>query len=456
MNATVLVVDDEPTYRALYTQVLTEAGLAVLSASGAAEASAVLRAQRIDMVVSDVRMPGGSGLDLLKTVRTTTPNLPFLLVTAYADVRDAVEALKLGAVDYLAKPVDLDELLASVEHTLGITTETTAEDPPAAARGEIICESSAMRQLLRDAWQIAQSDVGALLLGESGTGKEVLARFIHRNSARAKAPFVAVNCAALSASLLASELFGHERGSFTGANTSRRGRFREADGGVLFLDEIGDMPLELQPVLLRALERRAVTPVGGSGEEPTDFRLLAATNRPLDADVAAGRFRADLFYRLNVIALELPPLRERVEDILPLARGFLAAAGGPSRRISRAAKLHLEHHDWPGNVRELHNAMARAHLLARADVILPEHLPPVVRAATEESRQSVPAAVPDEATPAEPDGTNASLGTLQESEIASLKRALKATSGNRTHAAALLGISRRGLLKKIKRYALDA
>jgi two-component system, NtrC family, response regulator HydG len=448
MSHTVLVVDDEPRYRALYAQVLSAAGIAVTEAGSAAEAMRLIDAGPPDMVVSDVRMPGASGLELLASARTKAADLPFLLVTAYGDVRDAVAALKLGAVDYLAKPVDLDELLACVQDALGIRPPEVPEEIPPEAIGDIVAEGPAMRGLLRDAWRVARSDVNVLLTGESGTGKEVLARFIHRNSGRARGPLVAVNCAAVPATLLASELFGHERGAFTGASTRRDGRFREAQDGTLFLDEIGDMPMELQPVLLRAIEQRAITPLGATGEIHVDFRLLAATNRPLEEDVAAGRFRADLFYRLDVISLGLPPLRERPEDIVPLARGFLAASGEPGKRISHAAARALLAYPWPGNVRELANAMQRARLLTRTEVILPDNLPPAVRQARGRAEENPVADGGTEMAPRE------GFQTLEQSEIASIRKALAATDGNRTRAAALLGITRRGLLKKVKRFGI--
>ena len=440
MSPDVLVVDDEPRFRALYTEVLTAQGLSVVEASSVAEARARIDEARPAMIVSDVRMPGASGLDLLSAVRAFAPDLPFLLVTAYADVRDAVAALKLGAVDYLSKPVDLDELVASVHDALGIARGPVVPEVPPELIASIVSASAPMQAVLGDAWRIARSDVNVLLTGESGAGKEVVARFIHRASDRAKAPCVAVNCAALPAELLSSELFGHERGAFTGAVTARKGRFREADGGVLFLDEIGDMPMALQPVMLRVLEQRTVTPVGGTGETPVDFRLIAATNCELEQAVAEGRFRADLYYRLNVIALEIPPLRERLDDIAPLARLFLKAAGADDKRLSRATLRAMHAYHWPGNVRELENVMRRAALLTRADVILPENLPQAIRKA-----QPKPPSVTSD------DG----VSTLQESEIAMLRRALGATGGNRTRAAELLGITRRGLLKKLKRFGLQ-
>lgn len=445
MIRSILVVDDEIRYRELYARVLRQAGFAVREAGNAAEALRFLADAPPDMIVSDVRMPGESGLDLLRRVREERPDLPFLLVTAYADVREAVDALKLGAVDYLAKPVDLDELLAAVRDTLGIGTDGDSVLPAGSLEG-IVAESPAMRSVLRDAYRVAQSDATVLLTGESGSGKEVVAQFIHRHSLRRDKPLVPVNCAAIAPTLLASELFGHEKGAFTGAVTKRRGYFREAHEGTLFLDEIGDMPLELQPSLLRATETGRITPVGSDKECVVDLRLIAATNHNLENDVAEGRFRQDLFYRLNVITIDIPPLRQRPEDIGPLARLFLNRDSAENRRLSRAALQTLASHHWPGNVRELANAMAHVRLLSQTDVILPEHLPPAVRKAAGK-------VAPD----SRPLGADDQIGTktLEQHEIEAVRAALKQTGGNRTHAAQLLGITRRGLIYKLKRLGLE-
>ena len=445
MNKAILIVDDEARYRDLYARVLRDAGFDVLEAEDVAAALKAIGAATPAMVVSDVRMPGASGLDLLRRARHDHPGMPFLLVTAYGDVREAVDALKLGAVDYLAKPVDLDELLAAVRDALGVHGGGDADVPASALEG-IVAESPAMRAVLRDAWRVAGSDATVLLTGESGCGKEVVAQFIHRHSGRRDKPLVTVNCAAVAPTLLASELFGHEKGAFTGAVAKRKGFFREAHEGTLFLDEIGDMPLELQASLLRATETGRITPVGADREVAVDCRLIAATNRKLEEDVAQGRFRQDLFYRLNVITIDIPPLRERPEDIAVLARFFLNRGDTESRRLSRAAMQALQNHPWPGNVRELANAMAHVRLLSQTDVILPEHLPPAVR-------KSAAKAVPDTPTATQakrPEETK----TLEQQEFEAVAAALKQTGGNRTHAAQLLGITRRGLIYKLKRLGL--
>lgn len=302
-----------------------------------------------------------------------------------------------------------------------------------------------MRAVLRDAYRVADSEATVLLIGESGSGKEVVAQFIHRHSPRRDRPLVAVNCAAIAPTLLSSELFGHEKGAFTGAVAKRKGYFREAHESTLFLDEIGDMPLELQASLLRATETGRITPVGGDHEIEIDCRLIAATNRRLDEDVAAGRFRQDLYYRLNVITIEIPALRDRPEDIVPLARHFLNQTKTENKRLSRAAIQALLAHDWPGNVRELANAMSHVRLLSQTDVILPEHLPAAVRKGVIKVRPPMQTAV---ATPAD-------SKTLEQQEYDAVVAALKQTGGNRTRAAEILGITRRGLIYKIKRLGLD-
>lgn len=436
----ILVVEDEASLREVFAAVLSQAGFEVEAvANGQAGLKSIAR-RLPALVVSDIRMPGISGLELLQRAREAHPELPFLLVTAFPSVRDAVQALKIGAVDYLEKPVDLDELVAAVRDALG--TEHCPSRPGGGERlsqavlGDAVAESDSMRAVFADALQVANSKATVLLTGESGTGKEVLARFVHRHSPRASGPFVAVNCAAIPASLLASELFGHRKGAFTGAVADRIGRFREADGGTLFLDEIGDMPVELQPTLLRAIETGRITPVGGDAEQPADFRLLAATNADLQQAVATGKFREDLYYRLNVINLELPPLRERREDILPLARHFLKRRD-PAKRLSSAVARMLQSYPWPGNVRELANAMERVAVLARNELVMPEHLPPAIRHAAPASEEF--------ALPNDP------LQTLREHEAIAIRKALEQTNGNQTKAADLLGISRRTLINKLKR-----
>lgn len=446
MTARILVVDDDSRYRELYCSSLRGGGFETIEASSGDEALSMLRQEAPAMVVSDVRMPGLDGLGLLKEARLLHPELPFLLITAYADVKDAVSALKLGAVDYLAKPLDLEELLVAVRDALGLANPARLQlSIPEPLLHGVVIHSPVMLQLYQDAWAIARSDVPVLITGESGAGKEVIASFIHRAGKRASGPLVALNCGAIPAGLLASELFGHEKGAFTGADARRLGRFREANGGTLFLDEVGDLPLELQPGLLRAIETSHVTPVGSDREISVDYRLVAATNRDLESAVQEGRFRTDLFYRLNVINLHVPPLRGRSEEILPLARHFLDKPGSEKKRLSRTAAEALLAHDWPGNIRELANAMERARLLSQTEVVLPEHLPPAIRA---RARGVEPG--PVSGSPA-----TSVAATLDELERQAILRALNEAGGNRTRAARALGITRRGLLYKLKRMNLD-
>ena len=436
MKPKILIVDDDNGHRKLYARTLNEAGFETTEAVDGADALQEIEAARPQMVVSDVRMPEIDGLQLLQQVREKHGELPFLLVTAHADVRGAVNALKLGAVDYLEKPVDLDELVAAVSDALGTkSTVTVPDDVPPEAMDGIVAESRVMQTLFRDVYRVARSDANILILGESGTGKEVVAGFIHRNSPRSGKALVAVNCAAIPANLLASELFGHEKGAFTGATARRAGHFREADGGTLFLDEIGDMPLELQPALLRAIETGSIKAVGSDREVAVDVRLVAATNHDLKEAVRNGTFREDLYYRLNVITFSLPSLAGRPEDILPLARCFME----PGKRLSPATARCLQQYRWPGNVRELANAVKRACILSNAEIILPEHLPPDLTAA---------------APPCTPHPAPQKVQTVEDAEIAAIRSALEQTDGNKTRAAELLGISRRALLYKVKRYRM--
>jgi DNA-binding NtrC family response regulator len=437
MRATLLIVDDERPFLELYSAVLEAAGFTTVTARDAKEALAKIHREHPDLVLSDVRMPGTSGLELLESMRRAGQDIPFLLVTAEPDVRDAVSAMKLGAVDYLGKPVDLDELVAAIRDTLGMRhSHADADSGP--VPDDIVAESPSMRALLADAARVAQSNISVLITGESGSGKELVARYLHQQSERSIGPLVPVNCAAIPGNLVASELFGHDKGAFTGADHARPGHFRSAARGTLFLDEIGELPIEVQPAFLRVLETGRIVPVGTSIEIDVDFRLIAATHRNLATAVADGRFRQDLYYRIAVVELRVPPLRERPEDIQALARRMLRTSG---HRLTRRASQALLTHSWPGNVRELANALEHARLLAPSEVIDVEQLPPSLREenAIQEERNHQPAPLP----------------TLEESEIASIRKALEQTAGNRTHAARLLGITRRGLIYKIKRFGLE-
>ncbi|NLF17389.1 MAG: sigma-54-dependent Fis family transcriptional regulator [Lentisphaerae bacterium] len=436
----VLVVDDDAGQRQLLAGFLGQQGYAVVTADSAAAALSRLAAGPVALMISDVRMPGQSGLELMRQARERYPSLPVLMVTAFADIRDAVAAMRDGALNYLEKPIDLEELL-------DVVRQAVAPAAPAAAAGDgtpalpagVVAESAAMRDVLREAALVAPFDSRVLVLGESGAGKEVVARLIHDWSPRRDRPLVCVNCAALPDPLLESELFGHEKGAFTGAVSTRLGRFEEAAGGTMLLDEVGEMSLPLQAKLLRVTQDGTFQRLGSNRALHSDVRLIAATHRDLEAEVAAGRFREDLFYRLNVIEVTLPPLRERRADILPLATLFAAKYGGGRHRLSPAVSAHLVGYGWPGNVRELQNAMERAVLMARGGLILPEHLPHRVLGGGAAATAAMPAADPEAA------------GRLQQVEAMLILQTLRQQAFNRTATAKALGISRRALIYKLRR-----
>jgi DNA-binding NtrC family response regulator len=430
----ILVVDDDPGQRSLLQTFLERNGHHPLVADSGEGALKLLTTAPVSMMISDVRMPGMTGLETLRRARQLHPKLPVLLVTAYADIRDAVGAMRDGAVNYLSKPIDLDELLRTVEQ---ITGQQTPADKPSALPlpPGIIAVSPLMRAVFNDAALIAPSESRVLITGESGVGKEVLADAIHRWSPRAKGPLVKVNCAAIPETLLESELFGHEKGAFTGAHQTRTGRFEEANGGTIFLDEISEMSPQLQAKLLRVTQDGTFRRVGSGRELHTNARILAATNKNLEAQIKEGRFREDLFYRLAVVELGVPPLRERREDILPLAAHFIGQFGGDKTRFSPIVSEGLERYPWPGNVRELRNAMERAALLSRGGVVLSEHLPGRVRP-SETSVVPSPGGDPQR---------------LEEIERDAILATLRRLDYNRTETAKALAISRRALTYKIQR-----
>ncbi|PAY17378.1 sigma-54-dependent Fis family transcriptional regulator [Rhodopirellula sp. SM50] len=427
-----MIVDDEPAQRELIGGFLQRQGLEIIEASSAESMLESLQQRAPDMILLDVRLPNMSGIEALPEIRQRLPTVPVILITAFADVRQAVEAVKRGADDYLSKPIDLEELKVTVFDVLGMRSVDDSPDrsplPPLPA--EFICQSSAMRGLIETIAVVAPSDAPILIQGQSGSGKEWIAKLIHQWSHRAKHPIVTTNCAGLSATLVESELFGHVKGAFTGASENRLGMFRSAGGGSLFLDEIGEMPLEMQPKLLRALETHQVTPVGADRPVDVDTRLIAATNRNLQDEVTEGRFREDLYYRLNVVELIVPPLADRREDIIPLAKHFASQFSNRQVRFSPQASRAMLAHTWVGNVRELRNAIQRACLLCQGDVILPEHLPAHVAV---DQRAELPDA-----------------GRLSQVERATILATLEECDGNRTKAAKVLGISRRALIYKLR------
>jgi DNA-binding NtrC family response regulator len=439
---TVLIVEDEANMRRVLGALIARDGFEVAEARDGAEALDRIREGGIDAVLTDLRMPQMNGLELLGEVVRRHPEIPVVLLTAHGTVGSAVEALKHGAFDYLTKPFEPDEVRQVIRKAVQTRAldarearAEAAEDPERLLQGT----GAALAEVRRVIERVAATSASVLISGESGTGKEVVARSLHRRGDRAAAAFVKVNCAAIPEGLLESELFGHEKGAFTGASSSKPGRFELADGGTLFLDEIGEMPLAAQPKLLRALQEGRFYRVGGTATVSVDVRLIAATNRELRREVAEGRFREDLFYRLHVVPLSLPPLRERRADIPELARFFVTRV---NRRLHReisglepAALERLCAHDWPGNLRELENAIERAILLCEGTVIRAHELLPE--------------------TPAD---SSAGEGPLRERirratrqiEREAILEALRLTDGNVTQAAQRLGLSRRGLQLKMK------
>jgi DNA-binding NtrC family response regulator len=432
----ILVVDDDHGQRSLLETFLRAKGYRTQSAASGEAALQLLAEEPFSMMISDVRMAGMSGIETLRRVREKHHDLPVLLVTAFADIRSAVSAMRDGAVNYLAKPIDLDELMATVRLALapGSQPEATHETE-APLPGGVVTKSPLMQAVFRDAAVIAPADTRVLITGESGVGKEVVADVIHLWSKRARGPLVKVNCAAIPENLLESELFGHEKGSFTGAVQQRIGRFEEADRGTIFLDEIGELPPPLQAKLLRIINDGTFRRIGGGGDLHTDARVIAATNRDLEEQIAAGRFREDLFYRLNVMEIHIPPLRERPEDILPLATHFIGQFSRQKSRFSATVVAGLMRYSWPGNVRELRNAMERAALLSRGEIVLPDHLPARILAANAEN-----AARPGAAEPRR----------LEEIEREAILNALRKNNYNRTETARELAISRRALTYKLQ------
>ena len=429
-------MDDDPGQRSLLESFLRSQHFEVVLADSGERALALLPGGNFSMMISDVRMPGLSGLETLRRVRPQFPALPVLLVTAYADIRDAVVAMRDGALNYLAKPIDLDELLATVRQATGMTDATPLQF--AAAKKippHVVAHSPLTIALFQQIALIAPSETRVLVTGESGTGKEVVADVIHLWSARATGKIIKVNCAAIPETLLESELFGHEKGAFTGATAQRIGRFEEADGGTIFLDEIAEMSPPLQAKLLRVTQDGRFQRIGSNREIRTNARILAASNRNLEDEVKHGRFREDLFYRLNVVELNVPPLRERREDILPLTNLFITELARNRPRLAEATVVCLQNYAWPGNVRELRNAIERAVLLSRSEMILPEHLPAKMR----EAAKNVPGA------------PLADTQQLDEMERAAILSALAQHKSNRTETAKALGISRRALLYKLQR-----
>ncbi len=450
----ILVVDDDPAMRHLLSVILTDHGWEARAVASAPDALRELEARDVDLVLTDVRMPGMDGLALLREIQRLRPELTVIVMSAYGAQDAALEAMKAGAYDYVSKPFKKDEVVlvlrkAEERERLArenrrLRTELAGGWGPA----NLVGPSAAMQEVVRQLRKLAPQKTTVLVQGESGTGKELVARALHELSPRAALPFVAVNCGAIPSELIESELFGHVRGAFTDATRTRKGLAEEADGGTLFLDEIGELPLALQPKLLRFLEDEEVRPLGDVRARKVDVRVVAATGRDLRRAIAAGQFREDLFYRLEVVGVRIPPLRERPDDIPALAAHFLArhARLRPelgSMSLSPEAQEALRAHRWPGNARELEHALERAVVLADGPVIREEDLPETVRAAP---------------APGEPSRVHGTLSIKRETrriEEQLIRAALEKTGGNRTRAAELLELSYRALLYKIKEYGIS-
>ncbi|MBN7137896.1 nitrogen regulation protein NR(I) [Lysobacter enzymogenes] len=460
--ARIWVVDDDRSVRFVLATALREAGYAVDGFENAADALSALEQRGApDLLFTDVRMPGDSGLALLEKLKARAPSLPVVVMSAYTDVASTAGAFRGGAQEFLSKPFDLDEAVALAARTLATSAPEISAEPEAeaAAADILIGDTPAMLTLFRAIGRLAQAPLSVLITGETGTGKELVARALHRESPRAQRPFVALNTAAIPAELLESELFGHEAGAFTGAQRRHVGRFEQAHGGSLFLDEIGDMPLPLQTRLLRVLAEGEFFRVGGRELIRVDVRVIAATHQDLEGLVAQGRFRADLLHRLDVVRLRLPPLRERRGDVPQLAERFLAAAaqrfGAPLKRLSKPALERLMAHDWPGNVRELENVCWRLAALAPGEAIAREDLDDALgaepaAAAAAAAGESWEALLSAWARAQLAEGrANLHADARERFDRALLEAALAHTGGRRTEAAARLGLGRNTLTRKL-------
>ncbi len=448
----VLIVDDE---RSMCELIATDLRLRDVSSSwctSASEALGCVAEQEFDVILSDVRMPGTSGLQLCEQLTDNRPDIPVIVMTAFGSMETAIEAMRAGAYDFVTKPIEMDMLALSIARAtrhrrLQQQVQVLSEAVKRAERfGEMLGDSPVMQELYGQLQRVADSEASVLINGESGTGKELVARSIHKHSRRANMPFVAVNCAALSETLLESELFGHSKGAFTDARSERKGLFLEAEGGTLLLDEMGDMPMVMQVKLLRALEENRVRPVGSDKEIHFDVRVLTATNKDLESAVADGRFREDLYYRINVIQIELPPLRARGTDILLLAQYFIKQFADRSEKeivgISEPAAEKLLVYSWPGNIRELRNVMERAVALTRYDRIAVEDLPEKIRD-YKSSQVFIGGDDPSE------------LVSMEEIERRYVLHVLETVEQNRTLAARILGFDRKTLYRKLRQYGVD-
>ncbi|HEX4382595.1 MAG TPA: sigma-54 dependent transcriptional regulator [Myxococcales bacterium] len=448
MRARILFVEDDAGLRRLLAETMVARGYEVASAGNGEEALTRLEMGDVDVMVTDFHMPGMDGLALCRRVTEAWPDIPVIVLTAFGSLETAVGAIRSGAYDFVTKPVELDALALSVSRAVerrGLKEEVRRlRAQVSLPAGDVIGESPILRKAYAVLERVADAEVPVLVLGETGTGKELAARALHDRSRRRNGPFLAVNAAAVPETLLESELFGHTRGAFTGAQSARKGLFQRATGGTLFLDEVGELPLATQPKLLRALQEKKVRPVGSDEEVAFDARIVAATHRDLQALVEQGRFRPDLLYRLDVVSIELPPLRARGNDVLLLAREFLRRAAASARKpvlgLSPEAARKLLDYAWPGNVRELQNCLERAVALARYDIVTVEELPKRIQEFDPRT------ALPEAAEPS-------TFATLDEVERRYIERVLEASGGNQSSAARVLGIDRKTLHRKLAGFA---
>jgi DNA-binding NtrC family response regulator len=449
MSGRVLVVEDHETERKAVTSILKSEGLTVYGAENADKALSY-QDEKIDVVLTDLHMGDVSGIDLLNLWKKKMPDTQFILLTGHSSIDSAVEAIKAGAFDYITKPVNPDELMLLIKRALDSINKDKEIDTLRRrldhkfGLDQIVGQSKQMKEVFDKIQRAAPVDSTVLVLGESGTGKELVAQALHHNSTRKKGPFVAVNCAAVPATLVESELFGHVRGAFTGATDRRMGRFEQADNGTLFIDEIGDFEIGLQAKLLRVLETLTVTPVGGHEDRKVNVRVLAATSRDIHKMVEQGTFREDLYYRLNVVTIHLPPLRDRPDDIAILAEHFLKEITEKKhtaiRRLSHEVMERFQTYRWPGNVRELRNTLESMMVLADSEILTEKDLPE--RIAKGSAQSTTPKEIPTGLT-------------MEELEKLAITKALDQCAGNRTHAAGRLGISVRTLQRKLRQYEFE-
>jgi two-component system nitrogen regulation response regulator GlnG len=457
----VWIVDDDRSIRWVFEKALGREGIAFSSFASAQEALDALGDGAPQVLVSDIRMPGPSGLELLHAVKQQHPAVPVIVMTAYSDLESAVAAFQGGAFEYLPKPFDVDQAVELIRRALDESRRDEAATEPVAEAPEILGQAPAMQEVFRAIGRLSQSSATVLITGESGSGKELVARALHRHSARAARPFVAINTAAMPKDLLESELFGHERGAFTGAQAQRRGRFEQAEGGTLFLDEIGDMPAELQTRLLRVLSENSFYRVGGHQPIKANVRVIAATHQNLEQRVREGAFREDLYHRLNVIRVRLPALKERREDVPLLTRHFLARSaqqlGVEAKRLSEGALEHLQRLDFPGNVRQLENLCHWLTVMAPGQVVEPGDLPAEFRdPASAAAASDWVAALEQEAERRLARGETGILAALgRQFERSLIERALARTGGRRIEAAGLLGMGRNTITRKIQELGID-